>query len=248
MNENQSSDTLINQIYNILSDLSKKWQIILLITVVCALGFDTYKSITYVPMYRSEATYAVKSYYGYGANDAKQDIGETFSYIFSSNVFKNKIEKELGVEKLDGVFKAEHLKDTNVLRVYAESSSIRTSYEMMKALQVYYSDLSNLVVGKSNIDVLQELSIPSSPYNGFSHKRNIVKVGFIAFVLSAGFFAFLSIVNDTLKDKTEVEKKLNLRLLGSLPIESKIINWKNLKRKKRFLFLNIQQVSTTLNH
>lgn len=246
MNDHQSSIIFMNKIFNIIFDVFKRWQVILLVTVSCALLFDTYKSMTYVPLYRCEATFAVKtSNNSNNKNDTDSDVGETFSYIFSSNVFKKTIEKAMNVDTLNGTFYAEVYEGTNVLHVYAYSPSALTSYQMMKALMANYQDISNLVVGNTNIDVVKDISVPTFPDNSLNHKRNIIMVGGISFIGCIAVLIFLSFMNNTIKDKYEVESKLNLHLIGSLPKESKIVSLKGLKRKKSIL---VSQFSTSFQY
>lgn len=246
MKDNKSSIILTNKVFNIVFDVLKRWQVILLITVSCALLFDMYQSIVYVPLYRCEATFAVKtSLDSNNKSNSDSDVGESFSYIFSSNVFKKTIEKAMNVDSLNGTFHADVYEGTNVLHVYAYSPSALTSYNMMKALMNNYQDISNLVVGNTNIDVIKDISVPESPDNVLNHQRNIMLIGGLSFVCCLVILVFFSFMNNTIKDKYEIESKLNLHLIGSLPKESKIISLKGLKRKKSIL---ISQFSTSFHY
>lgn len=245
MGDKKSSTILINQFFNIIFDIFKNWQIIILITVASALLFDTYQSMTYVPQYRCEATFAIKSKTNTTSQDSDGDVGETFTYIFSSNIFKKTIAKAMNVETLDGSFSAQVYEGTNVLHVYAISSSAMTSYQMMINLMDHYQDISRLVVGDTNMDVMKEPVIPSQPDNLINHKRNIGLVGIISLLGCFVVFGFLSFMKNTIKDKYDIESKLNLHLLGSLPRESKLISLKGFKRKKSIL---ISQYSTSFQY
>lgn len=244
MDNNKSSQIWINQIYNIISDVLKKWQIIILVSVTLALGYDLVASISYTPMYQTEATFAVKSSSS-SSTDSDADVGETFSYIFSSNIFKKTIMEAMNVDSLNGYYTAEVYGGTNILHVYAISPSLSTSYNMMKALMDNYTDISYLVVGDANIDVVKDVTVPTSPYNSINHFKNVITVGGIGFVLCVGFLSFLSFLKNTIKDKYDIESKLHLHLLGSLPKESKIISFKGLKKKKSIL---ISQYSTSFHY
>lgn len=246
MSDNKSSIILINKVFNIIFDVLKRWQVILLITVTCALLFDTYQTITYVPYYRCEATFAVKtSIDSNSKSDTDADVGETFSYIFSSNIFKKTIEKAMNVDSLNGTFHAEVYSGTNVLHVYAYSPSALTSYQMMKALMANYQDISNLVVGNTNIDIIKDISVPTSPDNSLNHKKNMIMIGGFSFIGCVAVLVFLSFISHTIKNKYEIESRLNLHLLGSLPKESKIVSLKGLKRKKSIL---VSQFSTSFHY
>ena len=244
MNENKSMKIQMNILFNILFDVLKRIQIIVFVTVLFAVVFDTYKTITYVPIYRSEATFAVKANSS-STTTSDGDIGESFKYVFQSNVFKKKIAKHLDVETLDGNYYASIVNDTSVLYVYAESTSSKCAYDMMIALKENYKEISNLVVGSSNIDVLQDVSVPSVPINQNNHIKNLILMGGVGFILSSGFFAALSLLRDTIKHKDDIQTKLSLRLIGDLPKESKVIDIKKMKKKKAIL---ISQFSTSFHY
>ena len=244
MNENKSSKFQINLIYNVLQDVLKKWQVILFVTVLFATCYDTFKTITYVPIYRCEATFAVKANSG-TTTTSDGDIGESFKYIFQSNLFKKKIAEHMEVDTLDGSFYASMVGSTSVLEVYAESSSIKTSYDMMVALKENYKEISSLVVGSSNIDVLKDISVPKTPINEVDHQKNLLLMGMVGFVLSFGLYSCFSLLRNTIKYKDEIETKLNIRLIGDLPRESKIVDLRKMKKKKAIL---ISQYSTSFHY
>ncbi len=242
MNDNHTSVDWLNQIYNVISDLFKQWRLIIFIVVLCAIGFDSFQSITYVPNYRCEATFAVTT--NLSSSDDESDVGETFTYIFSSNIFKKTIQEAMDVETLNGSFGAS-VRSESILYVYADSTDPKTAYEMMNALMDNYTDISRLVVGNSNIDLLSDISVPVSPNNALDHLNNLVKAGAAGFILIVALLACISFFRNTIKDKYDIETKLNLHLLGSLPKESKIINIIGLKRKKSIL---ITQYSTSFQY
>lgn len=243
MDKNKS--TGLNQIYNVILDLAHQWQIIIFVCVTCALGFDTYMTITYAPIYRCEATFAVNTGDSGSVQDGDSDVGETFTYIFSSNIFKKQIQEALNVEVLNGSFSAELYEGTSVLYVYADSPAARTSYDMMNALINNYQDISNLVVGNSNIDLLKEITVPAMPYNQLNHQKNILLAGVIGLVGIVALLVFSSLSKDTIKNKYEIESKLMLRLLGSLPRETKLISFLSFKRKKAIL---VSQFTTSFHY
>lgn len=242
MNNDQSSIDWMNQVYNVISDLLRQWQLILFITVLCAVSFDSYQSITYTPNYRCEATFAITT--NLSTSDDDSDVGETFSYIFSSNIFRKTIQEAMDVDSLNGTFGAS-VKTGSILYVYADSNDPKMAYDMMNALMDNYTDISRLVVGEANIDLLSNVSVPVSPNNALDHMDNLIKAGMIGLILIVGLLSCISFFRNTIKDKYDIESKLNLHLLGSLPKESKITNIIGLKRKKSIL---ITQYSTSFQY
>lgn len=247
MSDKMSSETLKNIIYNICSDIFKHWTIIMFISVSVALGFDLYQTATYKPQYRCEATFVIDS--GTEHQEEKgnggEDIANSFTYIFSSNVFKNDIQKIMNVKELNGTYSAVIQPNTNILHVYADAKTSKLAFEMMKALKQNYQRISKLVVGDRKIDVMGTVVAPNFPYNNINHKRNIVFVGGLTGLIMIIFFGLVSIFKNTMKDKSEVESKLNLHLIGSLPKEKSIIHY---RRREKADAILINQFSTSFHY
>ena len=242
MNENQSSETIINHFINVCLDVLKKWQFILMVSVIVALTYDSVMTYTFVPQYRCQATFSVKSIEKEGV-DNKDSVEAAFSYIIKSNIFKNKMKEAMNVNDLQGSYSASTLGQTNILHVYAISPSAKTSYDMMNALVENYQDISRLVVGTSNIELLDNIQVPDSAYNEVNHKKNIILVSGITFIVIIAIFGVFSFLKNTIKSKDDIKRLLHIKLLGVINKEKKRNKLFN-KNKNSIL---ITQISTSFS-
>ena len=150
----------------ILTDIARRWRSIIMCTLVFAVAADMVISLTHHPLYRSEATFALKTGNQYMTSDQIDeiaDIASAFGYIISSNVFKQDVMEDMGVDTLDGYFETSSLSGTNIISIAAVSSSPRTSYRMMISMLDRYKELSQLVLGNVDIELMQNISITQDP-------------------------------------------------------------------------------------
>lgn len=228
----------------IVSDIVRHWRSIIMMMLVFAMGADMFLTLTYQPFYRSEATFALKTGNEYTTSsqvDQVSDIAAAFGYIISSNLFKQDIMEEMNTEVLDGYFETTEMAGTNIIKIAAVSSSPRTSYYMMVSMLNRYQDLSRMVLGNINIELMQDISIAEHPVNVNSHKNNLIRFGIIGFVLGVALFALLGLINDKVKLKEDMEV-LGIPYLGSLSKEKKWFYLRGVQKKKAIL---ISQLSTS---
>lgn len=228
----------------ILTDIARRWRSIIMCTLVFAVAADMVISLTHHPLYRSEATFALKTGNQYMTSDQIDeiaDIASAFGYIISSNVFKQDVMEDMGVDTLDGYFETSSLSGTNIISIAAVSSSPRTSYRMMISMLDRYKELSQLVLGNVDIELMQNISIPQDPYNQISHRRNLIQFGMIGLVFSVAVIALFSFLSDSVKTKEDMEA-VGIPYAASIPRERKWFWSHGMNRKKTIL---LSQLSTS---
>lgn len=228
----------------ILFDVIKAWRFILTCVLLFGIGADIILTLTTTPLYKSDATFAIKTNNQYATSeniDEISDISSAFGYIISSNVFKNDVKNDMGVDSLDGYFTTSVLENTNIIKISAVASSPKLAYEMMNSMLDRYQDLSQLVMGNVNIELMQNISIPTRPFNKVGHMANFMRFAFVGGVLSIALVALLSYFSDTVKTQEDMEV-MQVKQLGSIPKESKIYRTNKWNRKKSIL---ISQLSTS---
>ncbi len=238
------NDRWLEIVQILLADIIRRWRSIVIITLFVGIVSDITLTVLYKPQYQSEATFAIKTGEQYASSEDTNeisDIASAFGYIISSNVFKQEMMEEMNVDTLDGYFETTELPGTNIIRISATSSSPRTSYYMMVSMLDRYQELSQLVLGNINIELMQNISIADRPINPNSHKENVVRFGSIGLLLSVVFFALFGLLNDTVKVKEDMEP-LGIPYLGALSKERKWYYSHGYKRKKTIL---ISQLTTS---
>lgn len=247
--ENESSNQEWLELLQLaIVDIFRHFRSIIMVGLVCAIVADVFFTLRYQPLYRSEATFALKTNNEYTTTSTVDEIGEianAFSYIISSNIFKEKIMEDMKLTSLNGYYETSVLENTNIIKISAVSIEPKSAYLMMKSMINRYQEISKLVLGEINIELMKDISIPTQPFNTLNHKNNLVIFGGIGIIGSIFLFGLLSYFSTTVKLKEDIEK-LQLPLLGSIPREAKCYRSRTkIIRKKNIL---INQMSTSFRY
>ena len=68
----------------------------------------------------------------------------------------------------------------------------------------------------NNVHVVDEAEEPTRPYN-VSHTKDVAMFGGVGAVLACGVVFVLSLIDTTIKNKDDVERKIGLSVIGELP-------------------------------
>lgn len=230
-------------VYNIIQDLLHRWMLILWVGIASALTGDLVVSLIYTPMYSAEATFVMKLQ-PWEVDEAETvEIAEAFDYILKSNIFLKRVRENIGVETLNGSYTSEIIPGTNMIKIKAVADGPRLTYLMMHSMMKNYMDISRQVIGDTQIEVIDQLKIPKAPYNQLSHLKNLVFFGGVGAGGMIFLIALLSYIKDTVKGKKDVAGKLQVHLLGSIAVESKIYFRKGRFHRKKSILLT--QLSTS---
>ena len=190
----------------------------------------------YKPQYTSKATLFVTVP---GITNVYQEITQStqaapmFSQILNSNVLKSKVAKEIGMDSFVGTATAQNISDTNLLEITVTTDSAETSFREIQSVLNNYDKVSEYVLDKVVLQPLEKPRVPSQPDNPFRLWRTIAKFGLLALVALMGLMGFLSWSRDTIRMDEDVEKKLDTKLLLSIPHENKYKTLKSRIQKKK---------------
>lgn len=242
--EKQESWRAEQRIYNVIRFILFKWNWILLAAVVSAVAGDVWMTLSNRPVYRTEASFALNMpAYGTDGNEEGQ-ISEALGYILMSNVFLDKVKQELGTDELAGRFAASAVPGTNIVNIAAEADTPELSYRMMYIMMNQYQELTSLVIGDMNIEILQNVRVPMNPVNPVDHRGNLIKYGAAGGGVMILIVMLLAYFRQTVKDRDAVRELLQIRLLGDVPRESKLTIQRRRLVLKRALLVTQLTTST----
>lgn len=235
-------------LYAVLRDLLIYSWVILLAGLSVWIGVGSAAQLRYVPEYTSSATMAVAAKGTdisiYSNLMVTNQMAEVIGEVFSSNVLREQIAQDLGVEEVTGEIETTVIPETNLLTVQVTAPTAKLAHQILWSAINHYDGVSDYLFTNATLRVLQQPSVPNAPSNtpNVRHQQKLASVG--AMVIVAVCCVAFTIFRPTVQTPQSAKQNLDGELLGSIPFEQK---WKSLRelveRKKRSLLLRHPGVS-----
>ena len=143
--------------------------------------------LQYQPVYTASATFTVNiqreqqgvadtgsaSFFN---NSTAEQMAKTFPYILTSGVLKRKVAKDMDIAAVPGKIKATVAENTNLLTISVTDQDAGRAYATLKSVEKNYPAISEVIVGKANMEMLDETGIPAEPDNPKAFRRMRLKV------------------------------------------------------------------------
>ena len=195
--------------------------ILFTILAVAAMIFLTWRS--YVPMYEASASYTVRManpFYGSQQTYNSSTVGQmtkTFPYIITSNLIREEVEKTLGISTMPSIT-ASALGSTNIFTLTVKSTDPQLAYDVLNCVTEVYPSVAEFVIGTTELTLLDESGVPSTPVNQPAYFSSIIKGIMIGMVLWGALSMLYWFTHQTINSEDELGKVMNLSCLGRLPI------------------------------
>ncbi|MCQ2507302.1 MAG: polysaccharide biosynthesis tyrosine autokinase [Dorea sp.] len=212
--------------FTLVTDVLKNTFYILLGAVAIALLAAVITSYRYQPEYTSTATFVVnnkESNNNYMNLTAANKMALMMEKILGSTLMEKEICEVLGIEReaFDADISANVIGGTNLLELSVTANNPKEAIDIIQTVMDNYKDVELFTISGAAMDILQPPLIPHDPDNPL----NLNKVIRDAFLLGALLWIFLfgicSYLLNTIKQESDVEKKLDCRSLGAIPFEKK---------------------------
>lgn len=228
-----ANDALSIDLYSVILDVSKEWLSILFLTIAAVLisyvVLTNFHPLNYAAAATmvinnddesesvkiSSATEIYENVY-YGAESASRIKG-----IIESKALKETVAKELGLKRFSGTISAQTLGNSNLLRITVRSVSPYISYREAESVLKNYDRFSKDLVGGTQLTVLEHPKVPERLEQPLQNLKYSVYIGILTFAAVCGVLALLSTMRDTVHNSSEVEKKLDAKLLATIMHETK---------------------------
>ena len=221
----------------------KNLPIIILTTILALLVGYLYIEEFQVPMYNGTTTIILvenkedKENSTVTQNDltVNEKLVSTYSEIIKSRrVLKpviDDLELDTTIDKLKKQITVTSVSGTSIIEIKVSDKNKRIAVKIAnKIAEVFETEISD-IYKLENISVIDEAIVEKKPYNVNIPKQMII-YALIGIVLSCGFIFIMFYFDNSIKSKKEIETKLNLPVLGEIPLNKRIINEEK-KRKKR---------------
>lgn len=211
---------------------AKKVHIILLILIFIVIGFiysyiflvPEYQSITQILLAKSNATTQDGTTQGMTTSQVtlNQQLVSTYSVLVKSESVLTQVKDNLkidkSIEELRKNITVSTKDDTEIIQI----SVVDEDAEMAKNIanevaNVFIEQIAKGYYAMDNVYVVDEAKVEEEPYN-INHLKDLVIFGAIGFVVACVYVLIANMLDTTVKSKEDIEKKLGLTVLTTIPV------------------------------
>ena len=221
----ESVDTLeqLVVVVDFIKILPKLWIWFLILVTLCS-GISYYNaSSSYYPIYTAHATFTVNikkeqtssNTLAFYDNAAAEQMVQTFPYILTSSLLHRMVEEDMGMA-VTGTINAE-LEAANFLKLSVTDKDPRHAYDTLQSVIDNYPEVSELIVGKVQMNQIDHSGVPSKPSNPKVFTKEIINGALIGFGIGLGWAVLVFLTNRTIKKESDIKKKIGIEhiALGS---------------------------------
>lgn len=151
-------------LYTLVIDVLKNLWAAVAVGIAAALLVYVAASLRYVPQYRSSTTFVVSargtSTGAYANVSAASQKAEVFQTVLDSQVLKNRVAGELGLQAFEGTVDISIVPETNLLSVSVTAGSPEMAYRLLRTMLEIYPEVSRSVMGDVVLEILKIPTIP----------------------------------------------------------------------------------------
>ena len=152
--------------------LRRLWWLCLVLIVLCTALFGGYARLSYRAQYTASITFLVNAggtaQSGTGTATAAQ-MAKTFPYILTSGLLDSAVCADTGLTALP-VISATSEEDTNLCTLSVTGTDAQQCYDVLQSVIVHYPDVAELVVGPTELVMMDQTGVPTQPSNPFSRR------------------------------------------------------------------------------
>lgn len=215
----------LKEIFNIF--WSKKL-LIILVTIMFAILGMYYTKYMIVPMYKSTATLILtKSNNTEGSTITQsevtlnQQLVATYTELIKTNNILREVIQNLGYsditeESLKQNISVTLVSSTQLIEISVNNEDYNRAKNLTNEIANVFISRAKDIYKLDNIHIVDEAKENTVPYN-INHKKDVLMFAAVGFILSVGFVFVGSLFDTTIKNSEEVEKRLGLTVLASIP-------------------------------
>ncbi len=225
-----------------IKDVCKRWRSIFFVGILVSMACFVFATETYVPQYATSVTMLVQSKTDADNPTASlkvaNELASVLKAVLDSEQLKNTVAKSMGESTFPGTMTSSIVEETNIINIVVTSDSPIKVYRLTKTVFDTYPTFTDALASNIVIQTLEPPMVPMMPLNS-SNSMGMLIVGFIAgCLLMVALYVVLSYFKDTIKREDDIEKKLNIKRIASIPREKKKFTIKEkLKGVKKSLSL-----------
>lgn len=216
------------RIEDILDVLTKRWKVIVSITIIATIISAVVSFFVIAPKYEASTKLfigkenSVTQDQSYNNNDIQmyQKLLKTYSDVIltddlvESALSKNNI--DVSTEDVLSKLTVNPKTDTQILEISYVSTDKEEAMKVVDAVTNKFIETSSTLIANANVKIVQNVKLPQSPIS--PNKKLFLLIGVaLGLVGGSAIAVFLGLSDNTFKDKDQVESIVNLPVIGTIP-------------------------------
>ena len=228
MNEMEEQVISLSEIFEA---LKKRWIMIVAITLTATIISGVISFFVIDPVYEA----STKVFIGkeesddaaYNSSDINmyQQLLQTYAQAIKTKDLVNRAISGLSYDELEasGVVNSltvTPISSTQILEIKYKSKDAEEAKDVLKGITDEFIVTAKELVPNGNVRVIEEVELPENPVSP-NKKMNIAIAFLLGLMVSVGLVFLLEYLDNTYKNKDQLEKELGIPVLGAIPdIES----------------------------
>lgn len=214
-------------ISEIIDAVKKRWKIIVLTTVLATVVSGIFSFFIISPTYEASTKIFIgkegAESEGYNSSDVSmyQNLIKTYSELIKTKDLVNKAinnsEYDLSVNSVLNGITVNTLTGTQILQISYQSKSPSIAKNILESITNEFITKAEELVPNGNVKILESVELPKNPVAP-NKTMNIAIAFILGMMVGFGIVFLLEYLDNTYKNKEQLEKDLDIPVLGVIPM------------------------------
>ena len=214
-------------ISEIIDAVKKRWKIIALTTVLATLVSGNFSFFVISPTYEASTKIFIgkegAESEGYNSSDVSmyQNLIKTYSELIKTKDLVNKAidnsQYDLSVNNVLNGITVNTLTGTQILQISYQSKSPSIAKNILESITNEFITKAEELVPNGNVKILESVELPKNPVAP-NKTMNIAIAFILGMMVGFGIVFLLEYLDNTYKNKEQLEKDLDIPVLGVIPM------------------------------
>ena len=200
--------------------LKKFWLPMIIVTVIFAGVFYIRTLFGYEPQYQSQATFSVNTEGNSSISSGTvgdEQVKESLPYILQSDVMKNMVKEELGLDTFPATIELESKESANFYVLKVTASDAGMAYGILQSVMNHIPEASIYVLGKLDVEILDDTGIAARASNYLDKRSSLIMGAALGVILCLGFAVIYSLTSHTIQKEEDFKKYLSVSCIAAIP-------------------------------
>ena len=199
----------------------------IIIAIILAIGIgNTFTILTRTPMYKSSTTMVLvnenkdSSTYNTTEQQLNKNLVGTYSEIIKSRMILETVISNLKLDytssELASNISVEAVDNTEIIKVSVSDANAKEATSIANEIAKVFMKKIQKIYNLNNVSIIDKAEDSIAPYNVNYLKDNAIYI-LVGLVLSCGTIFIFFYFDTTIKSSEEIESKLGLNVIGSVP-------------------------------